>query len=864
MASLLTGHRSLKPIRVGKGVSMHDPSSFGRWLQKRRKTLDITQEELAKRVGCALSTIRKIETGERRPSRQITGRLADQLGLTPEERSTFMRAARGALSPDTPTLTAPERSAVPIEPPARLLPTIPVPLTSLVGREKEINAICRLLANPDVRLLTLFGPPGIGKTRLGLQAARTLQHAFPEGVLFADLAPVGDPSIVPTTIAQLLGVREAGDLSLLESLRLALWGKRLLLLLDNFEHVLDAASFLFEMLTACPDLKMLVTSRSVLRIVGEHQLEVPPLELPDLHHLPPASDLAHYAAVELFLQRARALNPDFSLTEANADALARICVALDGLPLAIELAAARSKLFAPHILLARLNNRLALLKHDARNVPPRHQTLQAAIAWSYDLLDAEEQRLFRCLAVFSNGWTLEAATAICNDSSSLFDDHATLDKLSLIADKGLIRQHVGNDGEPRFVMLETVREYALERLIASSEEGSRRNRHATYYLMFAEQAEAQLHGPQQASSLIGLEVEHGNLRAALEWCLTGAGDRSIGGKIAAALWEFWYWKGYVNEGMRWVREALGNDQELPVSVRIKLLQGASELARLRSDYEQAEAFLRESLIYAQQTDDIVGYASSLNYLAYLGIIGDSDNVATVRAYAEESAAILRQAGNPAKYASVLNSLGLIISFQGQSDEAAKHLKESLVLFRDIQDTRGVGIALNDLGEVARQQDDYEWAEACYTESLSCFRAMGDRELIGIVLHNLGCVAQHQGALQQAAPYFAEGLVISQEIGDPRNIADCLKGLAGVASGIGEGRQAASLFGAASALRDSIGARMGPADQAEYDPWLGNVRDQLGEAAFAAAWEEGQHMSIGQAIAQALACAKTVCSMNVGV
>jgi predicted ATPase/transcriptional regulator with XRE-family HTH domain len=541
-------------------------TSFGYWMSRQRKARDLTQQALAELVGYSVATLKKIEADERRPSRQMAERLADFLAIPVDQRAIFIECARGLRPMDQMA-----REPAPV-PSAATPSNLPAPLTTLIGRENEITTVKQILSLPSTRLLTLTGPPGIGKTRLSIQVASELCSYFEDGIYFVPLAPLTSPDLVPGALAQILGIKETELINYIQS-------KPILLVLDNFEHLLAAAPTLAEILQACPRLRILATSRSPLNISGERQFPVSPLRLPEPGGNLSVENLAEYSSIALFVSRARAVNPHFVLTEANATSVAKICSRLDGLPLAIELAAAHCKLLKPQELLIRLNHRFSLLSGGPSDLPPRQRTLRAAIQWSYDLLVEWEQIILSRLAVFLGGWTLEAAEAITaqeGDQSEGSKD--VFSTLSALVDKSLVQKNEQNEGQTRFTMLETIREFALEILEKSGEMEAIRKRHTNFFLKLAEASEPALRGPNQQQWLDQLDEEHNNLRAALQWNLD-QGDSETAVKLAGALWRYWWVHGYLHEGFNWLEKALHQAEASPTSWRARALNGAGILAR---------------------------------------------------------------------------------------------------------------------------------------------------------------------------------------------------------------------------------------------------------------------------------------------
>ena len=784
---------------------------LGELLRRYRQRLGLSQEELAEQVTPVLSvaTIGNLERGRTRPYRQTLIALCAALALTPEEQAAALEAWRaGTAAGEAPPSGSPatEREASP--PGVAVLPPV---LTPLVGREHEEAAVVALLHRPQVRLVTLTGPGGVGKTRLAQQVAATLAGAFAHGTVTISLAALREPDLFLATLAQALGMHESGEQPLREQLAARLRDQELLLLLDNFEQLTAAAPLVTDLLGACAGLKALVTSRVRLRVRGEHEFVVPPLALPDPGGPLDPPTLLLAPAVALFVRRAQAYRPAFTVDASNGTAVAAICRRLDGLPLALELASARLKLFSPQALLARLGDRLALLTGGAQDAPERHQTLRATLAWSYDLLSEAEQVLFRRLGIFAGGCTLQAAEAVLGADpagAGVLGRVSILDGMTNLVDQHLLRAEEGPEGEPRFTMLETIREYALERLTERGEVEAQRREHAAYYRQLAEEAEAGLRGPEQMAWFRRLDRELDNIRGALAWALArGHVETALGTATPLAL--FWFRHGHLSEGRMWLRQGLTSSARVAPKIRADAMAEEGWLAWAQGDWQEAMTL------------------------------------------AEEGLAIARGLGEKWRMADALNTLGTVAAAQEQYEQAAGFYQESLALHQELGDQRGVAVALSNRGQVALYQGDLEQAAALLGPCLSAFEDLGERWYSALTRSDLGSLALAQGDDRRAAALYAESLAAFRELGDMWGSAWVLEELAEVAHAKGEAERAIRLYGAAASLREVTGSPLSSADRAKRERVLAAIRTETDAGTFATAWEQGRVMTLEDAIAYAL-------------
>jgi predicted ATPase/DNA-binding XRE family transcriptional regulator len=774
---------------------------FARLLKRYRSVAGLTQEELAERAGLSVRAIGDLERGTKtRPHQDTVEMLADGLGLGPADRAQLEAAVdrrRGPAVHADRTVSRPPFA-------------VPAALTPLLGRERDQAQVLQLLHRQGIRLLTLTGAGGVGKTRLALHIASMLQDDFADGVIVVPLASIRDPDLVLPSIAGALQVQQADDEPLVACLTYHLREEQMLLVLDNFEQVADAAPLLVELLASCSKLAMLVTSRVRLHVRGEQEVEVPPLALPDPARLHSADVLRQSPAVALFLSQVRTVKPDFQVTDDGLRVLAEICRRLDGLPLAIELAAARVKVLAPPALLARLHHRLEVLTGGPRDVPMRQQTMRNTIAWSYDLLEAAEQALFRRLSIFLGGFTLEATQAICQLPGG--DELNGLEGLSSLVEKHLLLVEEQEDGEPRLGMLETVREYGLESLNMSGERQAIQRAHAAYFLSVAEAAEPHLMGREQAVWMSQLEREHDNLRAVLTWA-RDAGESEIGLRLARALWFFWIVHGYLSEGRGWFESMLalgqGNTTVEVVRWRGRALWAAGVLAVVQCDYRSATARLTEGLALFRRVGDNVGIASTFN------------------------------------------GLGRVAQEQGDYERAVALYEESIALARAANHQRGVAMVLSNLGQVARMLGDQSRAVAILEESRVIFRELEHAWGLARAQAMLGTVLGDQHAYERAEGLLRESLALCWTLGDKTGVAICLEGLATIACARGRREHAVRLSAAAATLRESLASPSPPHERDRYEHTLSLLREALGGELFAAAWDAGRTMDIAQVIAQAL-------------
>lgn len=784
---------------------MQEQHSFGYWLRLKRKALDLTREALADRVRCSVSTIRKLEDEERRPSAQIAELLAEIFKIPTTERTAFLRFARGdwRSAPSLEDEEAPWRVSTPALP-QQPRSNLPATFTSLIGRDKDIAAVQDYLTNPEIRLVTLIGAPGIGKTRLSIASANQSLTHFPDGVFFVALAPLDHSSLIPSAIAQVLGFVEKSDLTAEKRLMEGIGNKRMLFVLDNCEHLIeDVALLAASLLSSCSRLKILTTSREALRIPGEWLFSVPALEMPKEYSILDMEIMSNFPALVLFAERARAARSDFALNAENIQAVASICSQLDGLPLAIELIAARVKTLSLEQIAARLDDRFALLISGSRIAPSRQQTLQATLDWSYELLTEAERELFRQLSVFVGGFTLDALESVVQ----LDSNQSVLHVFSRVVDKSLVI--VENRDIVRYQLLETIRQYAGEKLQESGNAKWSHDRHLAYFLMYAVKAEPHLFSAEQRAWANRLEIEHDNLRAALSWSLE-SDQVKAGLQMAGELAWFWHNNGHLREGSRWLEKMLTIDTGVRGTERAKALRASSMISRDMGDYIRAKALADSSIKLYRE-------------------IGDNQGVGLA-----------------------LIDLGATLHLEGKREEAIELLQESLYLLQSTGEMRGIAYAQVLLGDAWFRLRDIERAATQWEASLLLTRELGDNSLMAWSLGGLADVARLRREYNHAIEMFKESLKVYRELGNKSEPPFTLEALGLAAAAMGKSQHAARLWGAAASWREAINEPLPLTFQKDYAASITQARTQLGEDVYASAWSEGHAMSPEQAIALALA------------
>jgi predicted ATPase/transcriptional regulator with XRE-family HTH domain len=828
-------------------------TSFGELLKYLRRRAGLTQSELSIAVGYSDTQISRLENNQRVPDQTTLAALffpaldiQDKPGWA--QRLIDLALEARSLQGSSPAIVG--KGSIP----TNLL----IQLTSFVGREKEIKHIQdhltdRLSRSGDekpsgTRLLTLVGSGGIGKTRLAVEAAARLAHSFPDGVWLIELAPLVEAGLVPQTVANTIGLREQGARSMIEALIDYLRQKQLLIVFDNCEHLVEACAHLgISLLQSCPQVRLLATSREKLGIPGEALFRVPSLSTPSLQPSIPTDTLMEYDAVELFVARAKAAQPDFTLTPENGAGVARICSQLDGLPLAIELAAARVNVLAVDQIAARLSDSFRLLTGGARTALPRHQTLRATIEWSYNLLSDAERMLLRRLAIFPGGWTLEAAEIVCSDHLISSDDVLSL--LIQLTEKSMVIVDPSRRVGPRYRFLETTRQYMQEKLAASGELVAVRTRHLNYYLDRVKEAYPELIGSHPAGWLECIEAEHDNFRAALDWSLDDTVDSTVGYEIAAALGIFWELRGYYEEGRKRLGAVLSNPgAERGTLLRAQLILQAAWLASFMGDHQESATLLEECLPIFQQfnPEGLSGEAEVYNCYAVNGI--DSGDYVFALSAAEKALKIAQNASDLRGAALALQNLGWGLLRIGDYDRAGIQLEEAVRL------RKLLGLEANSplqaLGELEIRRGDIDLAERYLEESLRCSREIDYKWGIGATLGLLGWAAFIKQDLQRAIDRLVESLGVRRGIGDKGGMAWCIEKIAQCRLQEGQPELAASLFGCAEDLRLSVGAAIDPDFRIEYAESVKSIREQIGQDRFQVAWQRGKGLVVEELVAPA--------------
>jgi predicted ATPase/transcriptional regulator with XRE-family HTH domain len=822
-----------------------EEQTFGTWLRLKRKALDLTRESLADRVGCSAATIRKIEAEERRPSAQIVERLAEVFQIPPDERTTFLRFARGdwKAKPESGIEGSPWHA-----PSTRS--NIPATTNSLIGREKEIADLCGYLQRPDIRLVTLSGPPGIGKTRLSIEAARSLLPDFPDGVFFIALASLDDPNSIASAIIQALGYMESGEDAPKDQLKEGIGQKRILIVLDNCEHLIEAvASLAGELLSACSHLKMLATSRESLRIPGEWLYPIPAFDVPAERDTINLDNASNFPALVLFVERARAVRPDFKLSAENIQTIVAICAHLDGLPLVIELIAARMRLISPQALLERLSARFVLTADGMRASSERQKTLRNAIDWSYNMLSAEEQKLFVCLSVFAGGFRLADAEAIFGHTVT---EKSVPELLVLLLDKSLIRMVVSESSEDRYEMLVTIREYARERLRQLGEETKISNWYLAYFGELARQARPYLRSTDQLEWLDRLDMEYDNIRAALSWA-QASGSIVTGLNLATDLEMFWIYRAYLREPCLALENLLAASpptDQLHTLSRGHLVAGTLQMFLGNYDAAQSHAKECERLCLQLGSTYKADLADARNLIVYTGAEFINDPVRSRHAL-EQNLKLFREADEQWMIAHTLYNIGYTLQEIRDFIGARQSFEQSLDLFRDCGDHFRVAHLNACLAGIAFEEDKYAEARLRLEDAISFRRQVRFNIQMEIDLYMLATIAIREGDKARAKAWFSECLLFIQQIGVNSLLVECLIGLAGIAATEKHFKRAAQIVGTVEMQVETRQFPLASANRSELN-WLTTIlQEELGNAEFEALTTTGRAMTMEQAIAYAL-------------
>ena len=811
---------------------METVQTFGVWLRSRRRALDLTQAELARRVNCAQVTIKKLEADQLKPSSSLAVSLINQLEIPALERDALIKFSRGGPPPVLSPHFLPKNN-------------LPAKLTSFIGREREMVEVKRLLRIS--RLVTLTGDGGVGKTRLSIQVGMELLDQFFDGVWFVEFAPIANLDLLPGVILSIFKLNDQPNKTTLETLQDYLQNMQVLLILDNCEHVIDSAAKLaLALLENSPKLEILATSREALNVMGEIAWRLPSLSLPDIKSLSETADqLTQYESVRLFIERAALVSSHFAVNKENAPAIAQVCFHLDGIPLALELAAARIRTMTVEQINDHLDDRFQLLTDGNRTALPRQQTLRALIDWSYNLLSDSERRILARLSVFAGGWTAASAKAVCTGDG--IEPADTLELLSQLVNKSLVVMEHEQHDEARYRLLETIRQYAQERLIQFGELRNTRLRHLEFFAKLVEEADLNFKSGNQAVWYQRLDDEVDDLRVALSWP-EGSEKSEIRLRFGAGLWRYWKSRGQIREGQEHLRRLLEgqpDDQSRRTSDYAMALNAAGALAYFGADFSFSEQVRRSALEIFRILDDKVGTANCLNGLGNVAI--SQANYESARSYYEEGLGIRKELGDRWGVARLLGNLGLLAYFQADYAQARRFHLESIALFNELEDEEGVASELNNLGDVARRQEDLSTARDYHEQSSAIYLKLKDQWGLAYSLKGMADVAFEQGDIATAASLYRECLILFQKVGDNIAVPYVFETIASLMLVKDKPLKTALLFGAADALRKKINCPLHSPELADHNKSMSLLRERLDPSNLETAWSEGYSMTLDQAV-----------------